>query len=279
MDRLRSHKGNLLLYIVLLITVILAMVTIKKCDKHVLYPPIKIGASLGDTIDVAIIYSPMSYYLYDDTIGGFNYDLLRLYADDCNKKIRFWPVVSLDDALNKLENKQFDILASLPIDKEFSNRFSYTKDIFLDRQVLIQRRNADGKQVVNSSLDLANETIHIEKDSPIEFRIRNLSREIGDTIYTISHPELSGEYLFLKVVSGDFKYAVINEKTALHLADKYPDISTNTPISFTQFQAWLIRNIDSTLFITLNNWIDSIKVTPTYYQILSRYNQVPTEQK
>lgn len=279
MDKLKLHKGNILIYLLLLLSAIAMMFALKRCDNHELYPPVKIGASSGDTIDVAIIYSPMSYYLYDDTIGGFNYDLLRLYAGDCNKQIRFWPVVSLDDALNKLENRQFDILASLPIDQEFRNKFSYTNDIFLDRQVLIQRRNKHGKQSINSSLDLANETIHIEKDSPIEFRIRNLSREIGDTIHTVAHPELSGEYLFLKVVSGDFEYAVINEKTAIHLADKYPDISADTPISFTQFQAWLTNHNDSTLIMSLNNWIDSIKATPTYNQILTRYNQIPERQQ
>lgn len=276
MEKIKPKKGNIFLYVILLLLVISMMFTLKKCDRHELYPPLKIGTSLGDTIDIAIIYSPMSYYLYNDTIGGFNYDMLRLYAHDCNKQIRFWPIVSLNDALGKLDNGQFDILASLPIDQDFRNKFLYTNDIFLDRQVLIQRRDKYGKQSVNSSLDLANETIHIEKDSPIEFRIRNLSREIGDSIFMVSHPELSGEYLFFKIVSGEFKYAVINEKIALHLVDKYPDISIDTPISFTQFQAWLTRKNDPTLLLSLNNWIDSIKNTSTYREILLRYTERPS---
>ena len=33
--------------------------------------------SSGDTIDVGIEYSPLSLYSFGDTLGGFNYDLMR----------------------------------------------------------------------------------------------------------------------------------------------------------------------------------------------------------
>ena len=272
MKTLKYKKGSIILYVILLVLAVVAMCSLRNCGNKY-YTPTKIGCSSGDTLDVAIVYSPMSYYLYDDTIGGFNYDMLKQYAYNEKRNVRFWPIISLDDALKKLSNQQFDLLASLPIDQGFKTKFSYTSDIFLDRQVLIQRRDAAGRQSVNSSLDLANETIHIEKDSPIEFRIKNLSREIGDTIFINSHPELSGEYLFLKVASGEIKYAVVNEKITIPLLKHHTNVSIDTPISFTQFQAWVVNKQDSILLKSLNNWIDSIKSTPTYRNILQRYSQ------
>lgn len=272
MRDIRFKKGNILIYSILLVIIISIMISLKQCGSRQLYSPRTIGGSEGDTLDVAIIYSPTSYYLYDDTIGGLNYDLIRTLSADLKVPVRFWPVVSLEDALNKLENKDFDILASLPIDQDFNSRFIYTEPIFLDRQVLVQRCINNGKQRVNSSLDLAGDTLHIEKDSPIEFRIRNLSREIGDTIYIVSHPELSGEFLFLKVASGELRYAVVNERIAKPLLAEYPDVSINTPISFTQFQAWLLHREDTILQRRLNTWIDSIKLTPSYVTFKARYD-------
>ena len=267
----RSLNGRIILYVALLCVAIGAMFALRRCNSE-LYPAARIGQSEGDTLDVAIIYSPMSYYLYDDTIGGFNYDMLRLYAKDQHRPIRFWPVVSLDDALQRLNDRDFDLLASLPIDQEFKVKYAYTSDLFLDRQVLIQRRDSRGMLTVTSSLDLAGETLHIEKDSPIEFRIHNLEREIGATIHIERHPELSSEYLFLKVASGELRYAVVNERVARPLLEHYPEVSIETPVSFTQFQAWVLHPQDTAMLHNLNTWIDSIKQTPVYEQILMRYN-------
>lgn len=267
----RLLNGRIILYVALLCVAIGVMFALRRCNSE-LYPAARIGQSEGDTLDVAIIYSPMSYYLYDDTIGGFNYDMLRLYAKGQQRPIRFWPVVSLDDALQRLNYRDFDLLASLPIDQEFKVKYAYTSDLFLDRQVLIQRRDSRGMLTVKSSLDLAGETLHIEKDSPIEFRIHNLEREIGDTIHIERHPELSSEYLFLKVASGELRYAVVNERVARPLLEHYPEVSIETPVSFTQFQAWVLHPQDTAMLHNLNTWIDSIKQTPVYEQILMRYN-------
>lgn len=272
---MRTHTpkyGNLTIYLVALAVVIGLMIALRHCDdKHTIGSQ-RIGGSQGDTIDVAIMYAPMSYYLYDDTIGGFSYDMLRFIAQRHNLNMRFYPIIDLNEALYKLEKGDFDILASLPIDNKQKEIFAYTDYIYLDRQMLVQLRDNDGLQSVNSALDLAGDTLHIEADSPIEFRIRNLSREIGDTIHIVPHRDLSGEYLFLKVASGDIRYAVVNEKIAIPLQKKYPNVSIDTPISFTQFQAWLVNKKDSTLLRNLNIWIDSLKNSPEYTSTLSRYN-------
>ena len=61
------------------------------------------GDSTGDTIDVAVVYDPLSYYVYDDTLGGLNYDMLRIMESQTKMPLKLWPVVSLHDALRKLE--------------------------------------------------------------------------------------------------------------------------------------------------------------------------------
>lgn len=271
MERMKMKKGNLALYLGLLVIVVLIMVLLRTCSREDIYPAKQIGNSGGDTIDVAIVYSPMNYYMYGDTLGGFNYDLLRLIAERDSLKFRYWPIVGLDEAIAKLENRTYDVLVSLPIDNELKQRFAYTSNVALDRQVLVQRRLKDGRLAVTSSLELAGDTLHIEKNSPVGFRISNLMREIGDTIYVVEHENLSSEYLFLKVASGAFKYAVVNDRVVKPLLEKYPDVSLDTPISFTQFQAWMVNKEDTLLLNRLNSLIEEVKATAEYADLKCRY--------
>ena len=265
------RKKSLIIYILLLTLTGVMMFILRGCDGKEIYPQQRIGDSGGDTIDVAIVYSPLNYYMYDDTLGGFNYDLLRLISREKGIVFRYWPIVGLDEAMSKLKNKTYDLLVSLPIDNELKKEFAYTSNIMLDRQVLVQKRSQDGSLTVTSSLDLAKDTLHIEKNSPVGFRINNLIREIGDTIYVVEHDNLSSEYLFFKVVNGEFDYVVVNEQIVKPLLEVYPEISIDTPISFTQFQAWLVNKEDTMLLNNLNKWIDELKTTEKYTDLKSKY--------
>ena len=69
---------------VLLVGVVGLMFSLRNCGKEQTQV---IGnnridqASGGDTIDVAIEYSPLSYYTYGDTTGGFYFELINLMSE------------------------------------------------------------------------------------------------------------------------------------------------------------------------------------------------------
>ena len=52
----------------------------------------------GDTINVAIAYSPMSLYRYADTLGGFNYEMLRDMGKMYGDRFKFYPVASVSES-------------------------------------------------------------------------------------------------------------------------------------------------------------------------------------
>lgn len=230
------------------------------------------GGSGGDTLDVALLYGPMSYYIYGDTLGGYNYDLLRLVSRQQGVPMKFWPVNSLDDALGLLASGRYDMLASLPEDAAFKGSLLFSEPLFLDRQVLVQRKGADGSLAVNSALDPARDTVHIEKGSPIAGRIANLCREIGDTIYVAEHSDLSSELLTLKVQSGQMRYAVVNERIAKPLTEKFANLDISSPISFTQFQSVVTAPGDSALLRRLDSWLRQAADTPEARTLRTRYS-------
>ena len=247
------------------------MTLTRRCNSGDILPPKAIGDSRGDTIDVAIVYGPRSYYLYGDTLGGTNLDLLNTFSTQTGTPLKMWPIVSLKSAMENLETGKFDMIASLPSDNSVKHRFAVTKSLFLDRLVLIQRSDSGGDVAIKSALDLAGDTVHIQSDSPAAARLANLSNEIGTPIEVEQEKDLSEEYLCMKVAAGDFKYAVVNERIAEAMGKRYPLLSHENPVSFTQFQVWLINKNDTALLHRVNSWLEDFLVSPQYQEIIRKY--------
>lgn len=244
-----SSKAKLpALYIFAVILVLVIMGLLRNCSAPDTLPHFKQGFSEGDTLDVAVVYAPGSYALSGDTLSGENYRLLSQLKDSLHWRLRLWPVVSAREALEALSAGQYDIVASLPSDHELKSKFLTTDEVYLDRLVLIQRSNPSDGEPVKSALDLARDTIHVEKDSPAKRRIINLSHEIGDTIFIAEEESIGEEYLVMKTAAGQWRFAVVNEQTAKKMKEsRYPELNIDTPVAFTQFQVWVLRPTDTLL--------------------------------
>ena len=101
------------------------MIALSMCDKPVVNPESR--PSSGDTLDIAIEYSPVTYYTYEDTLGGYNYDLLRMMSDSAGCPMKFHPVVTLEKAIAGLENGRYDVVvAQFPMTAGDTSRFAFT---------------------------------------------------------------------------------------------------------------------------------------------------------
>ena len=216
--------------------------------------------------------SPSSYYTYADTLGGFNYDLLRYFSARYGRPMKFHPIVTLSKALNALDSGYYDlVIAQFPVTRENKEHYLFTEPLYLDNQVLVQRKRKNGQPAVTSQLDLARDTVVIVKGSPMGERIRSLSHEIGDTIYVKEEPLYGPEQLFIMVATGRIRLAVINESIARGMLAQYPDVDISTAISFSQFQSITLKRGNNGLCDTLNRWIQDVKPSPFYKELNDRY--------
>ena len=266
-------KWQLILYAVLLVVVIGLMISLKNCGKEqtMVTANNRVDqASSGDTIDVAIEYSPLSYYTYGDTTGGFYYELINLMSQTSGFKVKFHPIVSLNTALEGLEKGVYDMVAAqFPVTRDNKDNYLFSEAIYLDKQVLVQRNT--GGIAIQSQLDLAGDTVTIVKGSPMRERIMSLSREIGDTIYVVSDPDYGPEQLFMMVASGDIKYAVINETIARKMAASHPNVDISQAISFSQFQSFIMNKDNAELKHKLDESIKAVKRLPQYNDLIKKY--------
>ena len=261
-------KGSLALYVLLLVVSIAVMIVLKNFDK--IYG--SDDAKDNKEVIVAIEYSPLSFYTYDDTLGGYSYDLLRLIAKHGGMALNFQPMVTLASSLDKLKKGEYRIVcAEFPVMKENKDEYLFTNPVYIDRQVLVQRMPDDSTQLVKSLLDLAHDTVWVVEGSSIYTRMMNLSHEIGDTIYVQTDKEYGSEQLFLRVVAGEIKQAVMNERIAKKLAQLYPQVNVDTKVSFSQFQSWVLHREDSVFCDSVNAWLEAVKLTPEYEELNKRY--------
>ena len=261
-------RGQFILYAVLLAVVVACMFALSMCDRPIEAPGSQ--PSGGDTLDVAIEFSPVTYYTYDDTLGGYNYDLLRMISDSVGCPMKFHPIVTLEKAIAGLDDGRFDIVvAQFPMTADDTSRFAFTEPIYIDQQVLVQRR---GSQAIHSQLDLAGDTVWVVKGSPMIDRIKSLSREIGDTIY-VHVDELYGpEQLIMMVSTGEIRYAVVNRSIARVMSTRLTNLDRSVAISLSQFQSWMVSKNRESLCDSLNRWHNQIKRdTTTYLDLQRRY--------
>ena len=227
-----------------------------------------------DTLRIVTDYNPLSYYVTQDSIIGFDYELANLISKRSGLAVLVFPEVSLSKSLQGLNKNEYDIVGrTLPVTTESKQEYNFTETILLNKQVLIQRKpefNNNTKPIRNQ-LDLARKTLYIISDAPARYRIENLAHEIGDTIYVKEETKYGAEQLVIMVAKGDIEFAVINENIAQQMASEFPEIDYQTDISFTQFQSWALRKTSPVLLDSLNVWLKDIKESPEFQILTKKY--------
>ncbi len=267
-------KGMLALWLMLLCVASIAMFMLRKCTSPAATPENSaIGNSEGDTIDVAIDYSPVSIYASGDSVGGLNYEILQAVSRLGDLPIKIHTVNSTDKALRLLDEGVFDMVVSdVPVTLDFKEKYLFTENVYLDRQVLVQYKDTiDTVKPVQSQLDLGGRHVWTVANSPAEARLRNLSAEIGDTIYVESDPQYGAELLYLMTSIGEIKLCVINERLAKAMLKRGGNAEIATNISFTQFQAWVLRRDDMALQERIDSLLHRFKGMPEYKAICNKY--------
>ena len=225
-------------------------------------------------IRAATEYNSISFYVDSDTISGFHYELIEAFARDKGLEAKVTPVMSFNERLKGLEDGRYDVIAyGILATSELKDSLLLTSPIILSKHVLVQRKatSEEDSLFIKSQLDLAGKTLHVVKGSPSILRIRNLSNEIGDTIYIDEIEKYGSEQLIALVAHGDIDYAVCDESIARSAVDSLPQLDINTAISFTQFYSWGVSKQSPVLLDSLNAWLSGFREGKDYKMIYRKY--------
>jgi len=126
---------------------------------------------------------------------GYQYELLQELAEHLEIKLDVMVSNDLDESFRLLMEGDCNLIAiNLTITRERKKYVDFTEPHGQTRQVLVQRKPENwknmgqdelGKKMIRNQLELAGKTIYIQNGSSYSERLRNLSDEIGDTIYIV----------------------------------------------------------------------------------------------
>ncbi len=226
--------------------------------------------------------SSTGVFQYKGHTMGYEYELLKMFADSIGVDLRITIQPNLEEAFELLNSGEGDVLAyNLTVTKERKKKIKFSNYHNLVKQVLVQRKPENWrkmklheieKQLIRNPVDLIGKEVHVRYHSAFHSRLQNLSDEIGgDIIIVEDFPDVMTEGLLEKVANGEIEYTVAEEDVALVNAAYYPILDIKTAVSFPQQIAWGMRKNADSLQLTMNNWIRKMKRTSDYHTVYNRY--------
>jgi len=273
-------------YLILFLSVIITACNTSEVQKTV-HKKVAIYKDLDSIQTTGVLtalleYSPTSYFIYKGNPMGFEYELLKKYANHINVELVIVPIKNMDSIFVDLNNGVGDVIAAnLTITEERLIQTQFTQQILVTQQVLIQRKPEDWrklrkstlkKELLQSPLDLVDKTVTISKGSSFYSRIKNLSNEIGGkiNINTVSG-EISMEELIEKVATQEIKYTIADKNLAIVSQWQYPNIDASLTVSLDQKIAWSTRKNSKKLTESINNWLSDFQKTKHFNILYNKY--------
>ncbi len=235
-----------------------------------------------DTLTAVTSYSPTSYFLYRGEPMGYNYEMLKRFADYLDVELELKLSRSLSEMFDMIHSGEVDLIAhNLTVTGSRARQVAFTRPLNTTRQVLVQRKPENWRQMraheierelLRSPIDLNGKDVHVRENSAFMSRLQNLSDEIGGEINIVEADEdVMTEDLIAKVAEGEIDYTIADQNMARINEANFPILDSQTEISLPQNLSWAVHPRSVTLLTELNDWLESFQRQTDYYVIYNKY--------
>lgn len=251
-----------------------------------------------DTLTVIAPYNSTTYFLYRAEPMGFEYELLRKFAEDLDVTLRMLVVTERDSMVKLLRAGKGDIVAARMVPTpEDSGLVAYTQALYSTNPVLVQR--ADGARATAPADTTAKPDSSTQAAQPAvpapppvtTVRVRQIQRpsqlqgqrvdvpeqspytrtliELADTLTGDIHVvevDASSEALIRAVSEGTIRYTVAQGNLADISNEHYTNLAVRPVLGDATPIAWAVRPNAPQLLAQLNQWMS----TPENSALLKR---------
>lgn len=228
---------------------------------------------LPDTLRVATLYSPSSYFLFRDEEMGYDYSLVKQFADDKGMALDLTVAPSLASMVELLDSGKVDLLAyEVPVTAEYRRKTMPCGPETLTYQVLVQPRKG-GEDFITDETQLVGRDVYVEAHSKYLYRMQNLNDELGGgvNIHVIDRDTIVAEDLIEMVSEGEIPLTVVDSDIARVNKTYYPDLDISLPLSFSQRSQWAVSRKNKWLADSVNGWLAQEAPSKRNAELLKRY--------
>lgn len=228
---------------------------------------------LPDTLRVATLYSPTSYFIYREEPMGVDYSLVKRLADDKGMELEIIVAPAMASMIEMLDSGIVDLVAyPVPVTSEYRDGVIPCGPRSETHQVLVQPRRSHSV-LINDVTQLPGHDVYVEKESKYYYRMHNLNDELGGgiSIHPIDRDTLIGEDLIEMVSDGTIPLTVIDSDIARLNRTYYPNLDVSLALSFAQRHAWGVSIRHRWLADSIDAWMNQERPRDTRDRLLRRY--------
>lgn len=226
--------------------------------------------ALPDTLRVATLYSPTSYFLFRDEEMGFDYSLIKKFTGDKNIVLDLVVAPSMKQMMKMLSDGEVDLIAyEVPVTGQYKDSVVYCGPVSETTQVLVQPKPA----LINDVTELVGKDVYVERNSKYQHRLENLNEELGGgiNIHTVDKDTLITEDLISMVSSGELPLTVVDSDIARINRTYFPSLDVSLKLSFPQNSRWGASKEKPWLADSINAWLALDKPRHEMDVLLKRY--------
>lgn len=229
---------------------------------------------LPDTLRVATLYSPTSFFLYREQRMGYDYDLVVRLCTDKNMTLKLEVATSLNSAIEMLDSGLVDVIAyEVPVTAQYREHVLPCGVESITKQVLVQPKPRKGESAITDVTQLVGRDVYVEKGSKYHQRMLNLNNELGGgiNIHSIDRDTLITEDLIAMVSDGEIPLTVVDSDIARINKTYYNDLDITLEVSFEQRAAWGVSPNKPWLADSISAWTEQTRPRAEQAALLKRY--------
>jgi membrane-bound lytic murein transglycosylase F len=217
--------------------------------------------------------SNVGFTIENDSISGFQYEILKIFADSLGVELEISVNNDLHESIAKLQRGKYDIIAKLvPITIEWIDVVSFSEPLFVSRQMLVQRVSEDEEfQLITQQYELVGDSIFIPRNSPHKMRLTHLSDEIADAIHIVEMENQNAEQLIALAAEGKIRHTIAHEQLARKITRQYSNLDASLPVSFSQSYGWIVNKKSDELLEKLNEFLSDFIGSAEYWRLYRKY--------
>jgi membrane-bound lytic murein transglycosylase F len=231
-----------------------------------------------------------SYYLFQGRPMGYDFELIKRFAEDHNLKFKVRVIDDLNAMFDMLNNGEGDLIAcNLTITPERSEYLYFSEPIMHTRQVLVQRKPENYKSLNAKQLDtmlvrqisqLAGKKVYVHQFSTYYRRLVQIEGEIAEPInIRPAEGDFTTEDLIRMVADGEIDYTITDENQGILNAAYYRNLDVKTVLSENEPIAIAVRNNSDSLLLALNTWLSGKKTQKFNHFLEKKYFHAVNEQR
>lgn len=230
--------------------------------------------ALPDTLHVATLYSPTSYFIYRETPMGYHYSLIKQFCEDKKMVLDLQVAPSMPRLIELLDSGKIDVAAcEIPVTGATKSRVTACGPESITHQVLVQPKASGKSKPVTDVTQLVGREVYVEADSKYHHRLENLNKELGGGILIkpVDRDTLITEDLITMVSEGKIPLTIVDSDIARINRTYYPDLDISLEISFPQRSAWGVNTSEKWLADSIDTWLHQEKPAQIQADLLKQY--------